>query len=410
MLLQSCNEFLQTLRKSGLVAPEQLDDFLQRSQLPDQPLDLAKVMISSNLITGFQAEQLLQGKTRGFDLGRYRILKRLGGGATGAVFLCEHLLMKHRVAIKVLSREWMEREPTALARFRREARAASSLEHPNIVKTIDLDEDDERHYLVMEYIEGISLEGLVKQRKQLEIRDAVYYVAQALQGLEHINQSGLVHRDMKPANLLLDKTGTIKILDMGLARFTDGRNDNLTIQQGSMIMGTVDFMSPEQGANGSQVDIRSDIYSLGSTLFYLLTGQSPVPDGTIAQRIIALQFHPPKPIRSLRPEVDPRLDAILGKMMTKNIALRYQSPMETLADLTYWLKTYQPSTIQANHPSPKPIPQALVDTLPGMPLQEASETTVDSEPLSKTTSKNWIWISIVGLTITIGLVAAILIK
>lgn len=339
MLLQTCDDFVRTVRKSGLLADEQLDQFLNRPNVPEEPLALAKAMIAEDLITGFQAEQLLQGKSRGFNMGRYRILKRLGGGSTGTVFLCEHLVMHHRVALKVLSREWMDHEPTALARFRREARSASALQHPNIVKTIDLDQDDERHYLVMEYVEGVALDVLLKHKKQLPIRETVGFIIQALQGLQHIHECGMIHRDLKPGNLLLDHEGIVKILDLGLARFTDHRAENLTVQQGSLIMGTVDFMSPEQAASNGPIDIRSDIYSLGATLYMLLTGKAVVPDGTTASKILALQFHPPRPIPTLRPEVDGKLDAIIGRMIAKNPALRPQTPREAINALTEWLKS-----------------------------------------------------------------------
>lgn len=370
MLLQTCDDFVRTVRKSGLLADEQIEHFLNRPKVPDSPLALAKAMIAADLITGFQAEQLLQGKSRGFDIGRYRILKRLGGGSTGTVFLCEHLIMHHRVALKILSREWMDHEPTALARFRREARSASALQHPNIVKTIDLDQDGDRHYLVMEYVEGVALDVLLKHKKTLPIRETVGFVIQALQGLQHIHECGMIHRDLKPGNLLLDHDGLVKILDLGLARFTDHRAENLTIQQGSLIVGTVDFMSPEQAGASSQIDIRSDVYSLGATLYMLLTGKTVVPEGTTSSKILALQFHPPKPIQLLRPEVDGKLDAIIGRMIAKNPALRPQAPREAISALNEWLRTASTPQIVNGSPSQDNPHRMLPVSLPNIGTSE----------------------------------------
>jgi serine/threonine protein kinase len=370
MLLQTCDDFVRTVRKSGLLADEQLEQFLNRPKIPKEPLALAKAMIAEDLITGFQAEQLLQGKSRGFNIGRYRILKRLGGGSTGTVFLCEHLVMHHRVALKILSREWMDHEPTALARFRREARSASALQHPNIVKTIDLDQDGDRHYLVMEYVEGVALDVLLKHKKHLPLRETVGFTIQALQGLQHIHECGMIHRDLKPGNLLLDHDGLVKILDLGLARFTDHRAENLTVQQGSLIVGTVDFMSPEQAGASSQIDIRSDVYSLGATLYLLLTGKTVVPEGTTSSKILALQFHPPTPIRSLRPDVDGKLDAIIGRMIAKNPALRPQTPREAIAALEEWLRTAPTPQIVNGAPSPDNPHRILPVSLPNTGASE----------------------------------------
>ncbi len=338
MVLQTSEDFVKTVQKSGLIPSEIFDGFIQKYNPNQKPTDLATALINSQLITSFQAEQLLQGKTRGYDLGRYRILKRLGGGSTGVVFQCEHHVMKHQVAIKVLSRDLIEQYPGALDRFRREARAASSLDHPNVVKTYDLDEDDGRHFLVMEYVDGTNLEKMVEKNGPLPIDQAVNLICQALQGLHYIHDCGLVHRDLKPGNLFLNKEGVVKILDLGLVRFTDDRQDNLTVQQGSLIMGSIDFMAPEQAEQSSYVDVRADIYSLGASLYYLLTGSLPLPEGSAPQKIMALQFHVPKSIRSMRPEVDSALEVIINKMMSKNPVNRYSTPELAFQALQRWLQ------------------------------------------------------------------------
>jgi serine/threonine protein kinase len=332
----SSNELVALVRKSDLVESKQLDRFLADNSGSRSPVEMARRFVEANLITPFQADQLLQGRTRGFDLGNYRVRKPLGGGATGMVFLCENRLLKKLVAVKVLSGNLLHQDEKSLQRFRREARAAALLEHPNIIRTIDIDEDEGRHFLVMEYVEGCSLDELRKSRTVLPIDDVVHYAIQALQGLQHIADSGLVHRDIKPGNLLLDKQGAIKILDLGLARFTDDRNDNLTVQQGVEILGTVDFMAPEQSMDGQTLDHRADIYGLGATMYFLLTGKTPLPEGPTHTKILASQFHTPERMGQIRPEIDHLLEEIVGKMMAKKVGSRFQHAREVISALHQW--------------------------------------------------------------------------
>jgi serine/threonine protein kinase len=281
----------------------------------------------------------MQGKSRGFSLGNYHVLSRLGGGATAGVFLCEHKLMHHRVAVKVLDQQLLRKDANTLVRFRREARAAAALSHPNIVRTIDLDEDAGRHFLVMEYVEGVTLDRWAKAHPAAPPRVFVSLVLQALRGLQHIHESALIHRDLKPSNLLLDKQGAVKILDLGLAKFVDDDNDGLSKLQGANIMGTIDFMSPEQAHGEIVLDIRTDIYSLGATLYYLLTGgEAPFPGGLPGAKMLAIQFQEPPPIRQFRPDLDPRLEAIIDCMMEKDREERYQTPSEAFEALNAWMR------------------------------------------------------------------------
>ncbi len=388
------NDLLQLVERSGLATLEAIRQRSSGEVLPDAPLSLAKWLIKSGMLTAFQAEQLLQGKSRGFLLGNYRVLQRLGGGATAGVFLCEHRIMKNRVAIKVFSQELLQQDETNLHRFRREARAAATLSHPNIVRTIDFDEDDNRHFLVMEYVEGVTLDQWMLKNPNAPAKVYAHFILQAAQGLQHIHESALIHRDLKPTNVLLDKQGTIKILDLGLAKFMDDKSDGLSKLQGSNIMGTVDFMPPEQADGSSVLDIRGDIYSLGSTLYFLLTGgKIPHPAGTLGAKMIAIQFQEPKPIRDFRPDIDPLLEKIVNRMMAKDPAKRFQTPIEVVSVLNSWLHRQRKKPAEGQARSAAAIPQNSPD------IQVPLATKADDEPRRTPAKRSlrWLWRSVAAV-------------
>jgi serine/threonine protein kinase len=337
------DQLVALIRKSSLLDPERLDRFLRdltegSEELP-APADLAQRLVDAGLLSTFQSEQLLQGKWRGFTIGKYRVLERLGSGGMGSVYLCEHVQMHRRVAVKVLPIAKAQ-DPAALGRFYREARAAGLLDHPNLVRAHDIDQDGELHYLVMDYVDGVNLQRLVTRRNGLlPVARACHYVHQALQGLNHAWHSGLIHRDLKPANILLDRSGTIRILDLGLARFYEDHQDLLTLKyDDNNVLGTADYVSPEQAHDSHDVDIRTDIYSLGATFYFCLTGQTLFPEGKVAQKLIWHQTREPKPVRALRPEVPAELEAIITKMLAKDREERYQTPAEALEALEPWVK------------------------------------------------------------------------
>ena len=224
--------FLEMGYKSGLLdrgdVEKQWDTWQQAGADPHDPTELADTLIRDGLLTRFQAEKLLIGRWRGFVIsGKYRLLERLGAGGMGAVYLCEHVLMGRKVALKVLPPD-MAGDAPSLARFSREARAVARLDHPNIVGAHDIDREDKLHFLVLEFVDGCNLHEFVRRNGTLSGARAAHYIRQAALGLQHAHEAGLVHRDIKPGNLLLDRQGTIKILDMGLARFFHDEDDNLT--------------------------------------------------------------------------------------------------------------------------------------------------------------------------------------
>jgi len=341
--------FLDLVRRSGLVEPNKLEAALaeldQRAGA-NPSSDSGMVcshLIETGLLTEWQSERLLEGRHKGFFLGKYKLLGHLGTGGMSSVYLAEHVTMCRRVAIKVLPHSRVK-DSSYLARFYREARAAAALDDPNIVRAYDVDSDvdkqsgKETHYLVMEYVEGRDLQVAVTADGPLSPTLAAEYMRQAASGLEHAHQVGLIHRDIKPGNLLIDIKGTVKILDMGLAAFSDDSQASLTIAHDERVLGTVDYLSPEQAIDSHTVDGRADIYSLGCTLYFALAGHPPFPEGPSTQRLLAHQSQEPVSIRKKRNDVPEDLLAILTKMMAKRRENRYQTATQVVEALTRWLE------------------------------------------------------------------------
>jgi serine/threonine protein kinase len=331
------NEFLDLVKKSGVMEDKRLEAYVQKARasgaLPAEPSKLAGLFVHDGLLTHFQAEQIMLGKWRRFTIGKYKVLERLGSGGMGSVYLCEHKLMRRRVAVKVLPTA-KAADDACLQRFYREARAVAALDHPNIVHAYDIDQDENLHFLVMEYVDGSSLQDIIKRTGPMEVFRAAHYIRQAALGLEHAHAAGLVHRDIKPGNILVDRSGVVKILDMGLARFFNDEDDVLTRKFDEKVLGTADYLSPEQAIDSHEVDIRTDIYSLGATFYYMLTGQTPFGEGTVTQKLLWHQSRQPKPIASFRSDVPAGLMAVIDKMMAKEMSQRYQNPAAVVEALT----------------------------------------------------------------------------
>ena len=294
-------------------------------------------LVDKGAITPWHMENLLSGKYKGFFLGSYKLLKHVGAGGMSSVYLGEHTMMGRQVAIKILPRSRVSSDTSYLQRFMQEAQAAASLNHPNIVTAYDIDNENGIYYFVMEYVDGKDLNGLVKADGPLDYAVAADYICQAACGLAHAHERGLIHRDMKPANLLVDPNGTVKILDMGLALFSESDRASLTLAYDENVLGTADYLAPEQARNSHTVDARADIYSLGCTLYFLLTGHPPFTEGTLPQRILAHQQKNPPEITVDRPDCPADLVAICKKMMMKKPEQRQQSMIEVQGNLTDWL-------------------------------------------------------------------------
>jgi serine/threonine protein kinase len=335
------NQFIDLVRRSKLVEDDPLGKFVTElsknsgGKLPKSDEKIAAALVKQELLTRWQVDKLLAGKHKGFMLGKYKLLSHLGKGGMSQVYLAEHTLMKRKVAIKVLPANRVE-DSTYLERFRIEARAAAKLDDPNIVRAYDIDQDGKTHYLVMEYVNGKDLHVLVKDDGPLGYNRAADYIAQVALGLHHAHDMGLIHRDIKPANCLLDGKGTVKLLDMGLARLV-GDEASLTLDNNENVLGTADYLPPEQALNSHTADQRADIYSLGCTLYFLLTGHPPFPDGTISERLLKHQVEQAPSIFKDRPEAPPGLVNICIRMMAKKPQDRYQTAGDVAQRLYDWL-------------------------------------------------------------------------
>src|SRR5262245_1812744 len=329
------------VERSGLLTPDQLDPFFEGLDGdPDRVIDR---LVGQRLLTPFQAAQLRKGRADAFFLTpKYKTFDFVGAGGMGKVYLCEHLILHRLVALKLLQ---LPAGPGADAarsfdRFYREARAVAALNDPNIIRVFDVDRVGPNPFMVMEYADGTNLHDVVTRHGPLTPVRAADYVRQAGLGLQHAHEVGLVHRDVKPGNLLLDRSGTIKLLDLGLARFHQdpARNQGLTDKYDKhIVLGTVDFMSPEQAFDTPAVDIRSDIYGLGCSLYFLLTGKVPFPDRSVPEKMYAHKTKAPEPVSELAPRVPGGLIAVLEKMIAKEPGERYQTPGDLVAVLAEWI-------------------------------------------------------------------------
>jgi len=327
---------LDLIRKSELVDDDALSTFLkQSSSVPSDTsaADYASQLVKNGILTPFQAKAILLGKCRGFRLGPYRILDQIGSGGMGQVFLAEHAHMKRRVAVKVLPPR-LALDKAMVERFYREARAVAALDHPNIVRAHDVACYKGTHYLVLEYIVGRSLaERMLARTKPIPIGVACGYIVQAASGLKHAHDKGVAHRDIKPGNILVDKEGVVKILDMGLARFFDDDRDQITRDlDGGSVMGTADYVAPEQLIDSASADHRADIYSLGATFYHLITGRTPF-EGSTTAKLVAHHMKALTPAHTVREDVPEEISEIIERMMAKDPAERYQSATELITDL-----------------------------------------------------------------------------
>ncbi len=304
------------------------------------------------------------------DHPRYRVIRLLGSGGMGQVFEAEHRLMRRRVALKIIKPQWLS-SPEAVARFRREVRAAAKLVHPHVVTAFDAEQAGDVHFLAMEFVNGITLAQLVDQRRPIPVSMACGFIGEAALGLRHAHEVGMVHRDIKPANLMLsfevdgedrdawrhilDGEATVKILDFGLARFGSEQIELGSETSANVLLGTPDFMAPEQARDARSADIRSDIYSLGCTLHFLLTSEVPHPGcGSHVERALAHIERDPQPLSKFREDIPVGLQSVLQRMMAKSPAERFQTPKEVVAALAPFTNAGQavPRSLMSSHELP----------------------------------------------------------
>jgi serine/threonine-protein kinase len=370
--IRTASELVYWLNKCELLEPSRWDLLVHQLQGRYQDgLSLGKELVRLGWLTPFQLEQLLEGNGELLSLGPYRILDWIGEGGVSQVYKAWHVPYHCVVALKVL-RPVLQDDADALQQFQFEIRVSRRLAHPNIVSIVDFD-PSLPHFYSMEFVEGIDLGKLVEQSRSLPLASACDYIRQAARGLQHAYECGVVHRDIKPANLLL--TGsmasaettppptpqrrplvtdhspvpvdwTIKILDMGLARLEwlhlDPESSTM-IRKMNHVLGTPDFLAPEQATRPDEVDIRADIYSLGCTLYFLLTGQPPFPAPSLARKLLCHQESEPTPIENLCKSLPAGFPAFLRKMMAKSPADRYRTPASVAAALAPFVRGQRPA-------------------------------------------------------------------
>jgi len=362
MAIDSVAAAVAALRQHQLLEPAQLNELAAEARRCPDVRTLAQLLIKKNWLTAYQVNQLVQGQGGNLTLGQYRLLEKIGAGGMGQVYKARHQAMGRIVALKVIRRDRLESE-YAVKRFFKEIQAVGRLAHPNIVRAFDADTVNGLHFFAMEYVEGIDLSQLVKQQGPLPVQQACDCIRQAALGLQHAHDIQMVHRDIKPGNLLLSRSDPggsggaasgrtmrihakpiIKILDMGLARFDDDEsNAGHSLSREGAVMGTPDYMAPEQAKNARGVDWRVDIYSLGCTFYYLLTGKVPFPGGTNIEKLLHHQMDQPKPVEQFRQDVPAGALAILKKMLAKRREERFQSA----GDVAPALSTYSDTVSHA---------------------------------------------------------------
>ncbi|MBL8794249.1 MAG: tetratricopeptide repeat protein [Planctomycetia bacterium] len=335
MPIANVPEFVAEIKRLQLLDPAQLQALTaELAPRSSEPRALARDLLQRGWLTTLQINRLFQGRGGDLALGSYTLLEVLGEGGMGAVYKARHRRLDRTDAVKVIRKEFLA-NPNAVQRFQREAKAAARLSHPNVITVYDAGEAGDVHFLAMEFVPGTDLSRLVKQQGPLPAAVACEYIRQAALGLAHVHARGLIHRDIKPSNLLLTADGaTIKLLDLGLARSMGLGAEEAGLTETGSVVGTADYIAPEQARNSHQVDIRADLYSLGCTLYFLLAGKIPFTGETLAEKLIKHQLEEAPPLAGIRHDLPPGLTAVVQQLMAKNPNDRYQVPVEVAAALT----------------------------------------------------------------------------
>jgi serine/threonine-protein kinase len=366
MSIDSVAMLLSVLRRSQLLATEQVDEVARElGQHYDDPLALAEYLVEIDWLTDYQLRLLFAGQWDELVVGPYHVLARLGEGGVSEVFKAWDTLRGRIVALKVL-RQHLPSKTDAVRQFQSELQAVTRLSHTNIIRTFDANQVGALHYFAMEFVEGMDLGRFVQRVEPLAVEQACDFMRQVAQGLQHAHQLGLVHRDIKPANLFplypplpgaagQSFNGTVrrgpdpvvKIIDWGLARMLPGPGEaenQDTEEEKGLLIGTADYIAPEQAHDACIVDTRADIYSLGCTFYYLLTGRPPFPGTSLMQKLIQHQETEPEPVQTVRPDLPEEVTAAVQRMMAKKPADRFQIPLLVVAPL----RRFCPGAVSAN--------------------------------------------------------------
>jgi serine/threonine protein kinase len=331
---------------SGLVSQEQLQSAISSlTSAPNGPpatlmavedAELANKLVDMGVLTTYQAEQILGGRTK-FTLGPYIVTDSIGKGGMGQVYKAVHDMMGRICAVKILPLE--KSTPDAINHFIREVRTHAQLDHPNLVRAYDAGRDKDVPYLVTEYVPGTDLRRLIRSRGRLSQQQAASVIMQAARGLEYAHQRGLIHRDVKPGNILVTPDGIAKVSDLGLSGFIHSLDED---PRAGKIVGTADYLAPEQIRTPNEITHVSDIYSLGCTLYYAVSGKVPFPGGTARDKARRHMEETPWHPRRFNPELNEEFVDIVADMMEKDTSKRIQSAAEVVARLEQWASEVVP--------------------------------------------------------------------
>lgn len=391
------DEVVRRVTESKIVTSGDIERFAERHP-EGTGGDLARALVDASLLTQFQMDAILAGKEAEIRIGNYDVLDRLGAGGMGTVFKARHRRMKRIVALKVLAAN-LSKDPAFVKRFQREVETIAQLNHPNIVMAFDADEADVGHFLVMEFVNGQDLLSVVRKHGPMSVRSAVECILHAARGLAYAHAQKIIHRDIKPANLLLDVSGVVKVTDLGLARLNpsampeSGETAASSMTQAGSILGTADYMPPEQAVDATVIDHRADIYSLGATLHFLLTGQGPYSASSLMGILLKHRDAPIPSLSDTCKDVPPELDQLFRRMLAKDPRHRPQEMTQVVSSLEAILGSLgvAPAATIVAEPSAAPLSDRPTDAsqvvdktvVGGLPA--ASEPSADSAPASAAT-------------------------
>lgn len=336
----SIKELLKNLTESDLLSDEEIrsihDSIGSRPDVKSAE-SFARELVRQDHLTKLQAAAVLKGKTKNLVFGEYVVLEKVGSGGMGQVFKARHRPTGKLVAVKVLSADAVKNR-RLIERFKKEARAVARLKHPNIVRAYEAGKINRIRYLVMEYVEGENMLVRVKRKGPLPVDECIRSVLEAARGLDYAHQKGVIHRDIKPSNLLRDKsTARVKVLDMGLARVDEPDEDEIRLTMPGQMLGTARFMSPEQVEDARKADVRSDVYSLGCTLYFLMRSKAPYSGETVAHTLMAHVSAPIPDLCKKRPDAPKWLGDVFQKMLAKKPRDRFQTMGELFETIQHHL-------------------------------------------------------------------------
>jgi serine/threonine protein kinase len=334
--------FLKTVLRSGLLTRDQLEEVVR--QAPDEqradPQGLANYLVKAGHLSRFQARKLLEGKTLGLVLGPFQVLAPIGKGGMSTVYLARDMRTQNLLALKVLPPKKARKEERLLARFLREMELCQRVAHPHLAQTYEVGVSQGVYFIAMEFIPGRSLYRLVNAEGPLPVSRAARLFSEIASALDHAHYRGVIHRDLKPSNVMVTTNDHAKVLDLGLAMIEGEIPTDHTIVGGNgYVVGTMDYIAPEQSEDAAKVDARSDIYGLGCTLYFALTGQAPFPGGSAMKKIMRHRSEEPVPVSQFNPTVPTGFNAIVQKMTAKRPDDRFQSAEELRKGLLLWVGT-----------------------------------------------------------------------